>query len=260
MFNVTKVIGIVGFFLVLVIGCGGEEKQYVESFEYDVANNMANLGVEFSSDVSLNTDLTVPVLDYGFVSLIANDDQYGFRIKTDLDLAALVDPAIVSLSKTRNLPNGQSMSSYIESDVAQLRIEASKKITANIYFGLEPEQTYVGVGLELGFIDEDFPAGLVMSQRMRDDQGRMLGVVTIYGPELEDGEIVTSGGIFFMSNVSDLLSYLNGQQNLSNLMIKASLAPVERTFVNQIRFENINNLHSLLKLYKKKGKRAGFID
>ncbi|MFK7824398.1 MAG: hypothetical protein AB8G05_09585 [Oligoflexales bacterium] len=258
-----------GALLLSMISCGGEEQQYVKNFEYGVGDNDVSLGLEFNSDLTLNTDLTVPILDYGFVHLIANDNQYGFRIKTDLNLEALVDPEILNLSTTRNLPNEQSMTSYVETDVAKLWIKASDEIAANVYFGLEPDQFYFGVALELGFIDDDFPAGLVISQRIRDAKQRMLGVVTLYGPEVKDGIIIKPGGLFFISNVNELRSYLKDQRSqkleLTSLdqEIYSRKVPVifdENTFINQPRYNNLKRQYELFKLFKRKGKKAGLMD
>ena len=250
--------------LMVLGGCGGEEGQYVENFEYDVGDNQVGLGVEFNSDLTLNTDLTVPILDYGYVYLIANDDQFGFRIKTDLNLDALVDPKILNLSKTRMLPNEQAMSSYVDTDVARLWINASDDIAVNVYFGLEPNQFYFGVALELGFVDEDFPAGLVISQRIRDAKQRMLGVVTLYGPEVEDGKVVKPGGMFFISNVTDLKSYYEASSlNAGPTVLsygRGQIMPDERPFINQDKYKLFRNQRKLLKLFRKKGKEAGLID
>ena len=247
-----------------MVSCGGEEPQYVEKFEYDIGDNQVGLGVEFNSDLTLNTDLTVPILEYGYVHLIANDDQYGFRIKTDLNLEALVDPEILNLSQTRRLPNDQAMSTYVDTDVAKLWIKASDEVAVNVYFGLEPDQFYLGVALELDFIDEDFPAGLVLSQRIRDAKQRMLGVVTLYGPELKDGKIVKSGGMFFISNVSDLTSYralTSLSQDANSLSYsEGQIIPDDSPFINQDEYKLFKNQRKLLKLFRKKGKKAGMID
>lgn len=237
-------------FLLGLSACGDEEGQYVENFEYDIGDNQVGLGVEFNSDLTLNTDLTVPILDYGSVYLIANDDQYGFRIKTDLNLDALVDPAILNLSKTRSLPNEQAMSPYVDTDVARLWIKAGDDIAVNVYFGLEPNQFYFGVALELGFVDEDFPAGLVITQRIRDAKQRMLGVVTLYGPEVKDGEIIRSGGMFFISNVTDLRSYfessnLNQEATLLSYR-KGQIIPDDSPFINQDKYKIFKNQRKLL--------------
>lgn len=260
--NVNKTLFLMIFWV--IAACGGEEGQYVQNFEYDVGDNQLGLGVEFNNDLTLNTDLSVPILDYGYVYLIANDDQFGFRIKTDLNLEALVDPQILNLSKTRLLPNEELMSPYVATDVARLWIKASDDISVNVYFGLEPNQFYFGVALELGFVDEDFPAGLVITQRIRDAKQRMLGVVTLYGPEVQDGKIIKPGGMFFISNVTDLKSHY--KPSTSNLGVtslsyhKGQIIPDESPFINQDKYKIFKNQRKLLKLYRKKAKKAGFID
>lgn len=239
------------------VGCGEDQPQYIKDFAYDVRDNQVTLEAEFSSDVSLNTDFVVPILNYGEVSLIANNDQYGFRIKTSLNMDALVDPEILSLSRTRKLPNNQMMSPYVETDVGRMWIKASDDVATSVYFGLEPEKFYLGVAVELNFIDDQFPAGLVLSQRVRDNQGRMLAVVSLYGPEITNGEVTAPGGLFIISNVSELASYLK-ENPLASRDIQ--FLPDDQPFVNDPDYESLSEQYKLLKIYQKSGKKAGYVD
>lgn len=250
---------VIGFCAVLfLLGCGSEEPQYLKHFVYDVKDNAVTLEAEFSSDMSFNTDLIVPVLEYGEVSMIANNDQYGFRLRTTLNMDALLDPEILSLSRTRKLPNQQPMSPYVETDLGRLRIRASDDVAASVYFGLEPDKFYLGSSVELNFIDEDFPAGLVMSQRIRDGRGRMLAVVSLYGPKLDDqGNLLAPGGLMVISNVSDLKRYLEENPGAGQ---KIKLKPETATWVNQKEFEKKLSQYKLMQLYQEKGKNAGYVD
>lgn len=244
-------------FAFTIIGCGEDQLQYIQNFRYDIEENQVALEAEFNSNVSLNTDLIVPVLDYGEVSMIANNDQYGFRLGARLNMDALLDPEIIELSRTRKLPNNQPMSPYIETDVGRLRIRDSGDVTASVYFGLEPEKFYLGVAVELNFIDEQFPAGLVLSQRIRDKQGRMLAVVSLYGPEVRDHELIAPGGLFIISNISDLQKYLRDQPDAGH---SVRLMYEKDTFVNKKSYQPLNKQYELLQLYRKSGKFAGYVD
>ena len=253
---ITKVIGFFAIFT--AIACGDDQPQFIQNFAYDITENTVTLEAEFSSNVSLNTDFRVPILKYGEVAMVANDDQHGFRLKTTLNLGALVDPDIVHLLRTRRLPNNQPMSSYVKSDLGRLKIKASDDIATSVYFGLNPDQFYLGTSVELNFIDQHFPAGLILSQRLRDTRGRMLAVVSLYGPQISPaGEMTAPGGIFVVSNISDLKRYLEESAGAGQ---RVRLKPEKATWVNQKKFKSMTAQYKLFQLYKKSGKRAGYVD
>ena len=248
-----------------LVGCGADDSQIVQKFVYDVGDNDIEVGVEFNQSVEMNTDLIVPIKEYGEISLLAGNGEQGFRITAGLNLDALVDPDLMQVERTRLLPNGQPMSSYVMTDVARARFQPHKKIATSLYLGLEEEYMYVGVALELSFIDENFPAGLVISQRIRDSQNRMLGVVSVFGPKVEDGELVAPGGLFFITNVSDLIGYGEDAQSLSMLSHHAdqSLVPDASAFISEPHrdtYSEAKNIRKLMKLYRRQGREAGLID
>ena len=199
--------GLIVLGVILLSGCGDKEDQVVRRVSYDLTEENFSLNLEFNEDVELNTELTVPIKEYGFISLYPPEKDLGFVLGFGLNLNVINDNEIISLEKTRKLPNGQSMSRYVTTDVAQLKVDTSSRVDAYFYVGLEPENFYLGTALNLFFLDDDFSLGLVVSQRLRDNQGRPIGVISLYGPEIKDGELLNPGGLFFMTNVSDLIRY-----------------------------------------------------
>lgn len=251
------------FIAITLVGCGAEDSQFVRSFVYDVHDNQVELGLEFNQDIELNTDLTVPIKEYGEVKLIAGYGDKGFQITTSLNLDALVDPELLSVERTRLLPNGQPMSRYVETDVARVHYQPHEKIGTSLYLGLEESYRYLGAAVEIGFLDENFPAGLVISQRIRDSQGRYLGVITIYGPEVKDGKLVAPGGIFFITNVSDLIEYGKGTMSIASQNSEEALLPDSETYINEEyrkKYSEPKNIQKLIKIYKREGKKAGLVD
>lgn len=243
--------------------CGDGGVQYVQSFDWNIHNQEVSFGVEFNPDVTLNTDVIIPIKNYGWVSLLSNNSGRGFTIQTTLDMAVIEDSDFFTLERTRRLPNEQPMSSYVETDVVRAEFKASEDVTTSLYLGLEPDQFYLGTSVELGFFDADFPSGLVLTQRIRDNLGRMLGVVTFYGPKVQNGEVVAPGGIFVMTNVSDLVRYMDEGESVPvsrNMMEQNGLMPDSETFVNQDEYRSMNKQYKLFQLYKKKGREAGLVD
>ena len=273
MINKRMLQGLFTGIVLFLMSCGESEVQYVNDFQYSFRDNKVDLEVEFNPDFSLNTELSIPVLNFGTLSLIPNNADKGFKVRTQLSLDAFIDDKILHLDQTSDLPNGYPMSSYVETEVGELKFQASDKIRPTIYFGLEEDKFYLGASLELKFISEDFPAGLAMTQRIRDTLGRVLGVVTFYGPKVEFGEVVQPGGLFFISNVSVLSDYFKEQRlndlHMSQHMdepqrvtqgLKNHLMPEFKTEVNIKRFENKMEQFKLFKLYQREGKKAGMID
>lgn len=253
----------------LMVACGdSEEDQIVQRFSYAVENNSIEFEVEFNQDFELNTDVVIPVRDYGDVKLMSPADGNGFIIGGKVNLDAFVDDDFLSLEQTRSLPNNQPMSRYVQTDVARLRVQASEQVATSIYLGLDPEMFYLGSAVELGFMGEDFPSGLVISQRIRDKERRQLGVITIYGPEIKDGEVLNPGGIFFITNVSELINYYGGKDekvnhDMHDLSSGNALYPEDQTYISEEHQEDLDSkrdLRKLMKLYRKSAKDAGMID
>ena len=155
------------------------------------------------------------------------------------------------------------MSRYVQNEVAQLRIEASEKVAVSAYFGTDSSAMYFGTAVELGFINENFPPGLVLTQRIKDPENRPLGVVTFFGPKLRNDQVIAPGGFFLMTNISDLLKYYNtNMENDTNNW--GPLSDGEADFyINEPyrkKFSSPQQRYKLYKTYKKRGKKAGMID
>lgn len=258
----------VPIFMLTSIGCGSDQQQIVSGFNFNVVDRKLGLNVEFSKETELNTEFHIPILQYGAVSLSPSNDAHGFTIGLELDLSYITDSDLFDFEKTRLLPNGQSMSTYVTEDVARIRIKASEQIGTSVYLGLDVDAMYVGAAVELNFLDKNFPSGLVISQRIRDKQQRDLGVVTLFGPKVENNQVVAPGGFFLITNVSQLMQYYpphNAPAVFSNRTLVDNkseiLLPDDQTYIDEANrgyFSNTLNRYRLMKLYKKKVTEAGY--
>lgn len=248
--------------------CGSDQEQLVKRFAYDIPeNDVLSLEVEFNQDTELNTEFTVPILQYGSVGISPSNDNTGVILSANLNLKYIDNEDIIDLERTRRLPNGQRMSRYIEDDLARIRIKPHEKVHTSIYLGLNPENMYFGNSIELSFVDANFPAGLVISQRLRDHQNRQVGVVTFFGPHLtDDGQVSAPGGIFIATNVTDLVDYYGNKDDEALGTMSAygelviDLKPDNNTFVNdpyRNKFKGAYEWYKLKKLYKSQAKKAG---
>ncbi len=250
----------------ILLSCGPNDVQYVEKFEYDIQDNKIDMGVTFNSDFTLNTELTVPIKQYGTVSLVPSTDTTGFAIKTSLNMDVLLDPEIMALERTRQLPSGQPMSSYVQTDVARLWIKNSDQVATSVYFGLDIDHAYIGTAVELGFMGKDFPAGLILAQRIRDHKNRMLGVVAVFGPRMNGETVEVPGGIFFITNTTDLYNYikeaLDGKQpmKMGDGKDQSSLIYNDPTEAFPKKYQDPLKQLNLFKEFKERGKKAGMVN
>lgn len=253
-----------GFLAFLLSSCGSEESQLVQKFVYSVDQDQIRVGVEFNQSVELNTDVIVPIKNYGDIRLIAPTKNTGFQLSTNLNLSAFVDPEFLMVERTRLLPNGQPMSLYVESDVARIKFQPDPRYGVSLYLGLEESMMYLGGAIELGFLDANFPAGLVISQRIQDASARPLGVISLYGPKVVNGQLVAPGGLFFITNITDLISYGN-QTNALSIGARdqqSALIPDQNPFISEIYKETYSKpsqLRRLHELFQKQGKKAGLV-
>ena len=189
--------------------CGTMGESILKDVIYHIDGKEVEVGIEFDNFLDLNLDLLIPVNDYGSIGFSPSRDMSGAILSFFLDLKILKDEKLIeSMKKTRKLPNGSKMSSYIETDLLWLKLAKKKRVRPSVYLGTEKTDFYLGVALELEFLDDSFPERLSLSQRFVDSENRPVAVVTLYGPSLKrNGDVKVPGGIFFATNVSDLSRY-----------------------------------------------------
>ena len=194
-------------FSFLFFACGSGEDSLIKNILYKTTDEKVILDVEFNSLFELNLEATIPIKNYGSLRFSPAAGNKGFLIGFELNYKALEDDEITRVRKTRLLPNGQPMSRYITEDLLWIQFKKKKKIRPSLYLGSSFDNFYLGSSLELSFMDDDFPEGLTITQWVRDDQGRVLGVVTLYGPKLDGSRVKVPGGLFFATNITHLIAY-----------------------------------------------------
>jgi len=199
----------------LVSSCGMEDVMIIKKIVYAVDEKEVEVGAEFSDLLELELEARIPIkndgIKYGTLNFIPPSRSNGSIFSFSLNINILEDQDFISRAKvTRKLPNGSPMSSYIDTDLLWLRFQKQKKkFRPSLYLGTQTDNMYLAGAMELDFLDDDFPEKLTISQRFKDAKGRYLGVVTLFGPELNQrGEIKIPGGFFFATNLSDLKRYL----------------------------------------------------
>lgn len=245
------------------ISCSGENA-FIQSFSYNVNDSVLALDVHFNKSLTLNAAFTIPILNYGSFSVLASSPDQGFGIGGTLNLDVVDDQQVVTLSKTRLLPNSQPMPEYVRTAVAQLRFKGGD-IYFDVYLGLDDlDHIYVGLAVELPFINQDFPSGLVLTQVINDMNNRPLGAVTLYGPNVQNGNLVVPGGFMVITNASDLEKYMSGNGQpvgvmaQSNALINAPLKPVEKTEVNIKKYEDKAEQYNLYTMFQEHAQKAGY--
>lgn len=247
----------------IILSCGADQPSIVKSFSYNIQNNIVSFQVEFSQNIELNTEFNIPILDYGSFLLTPPASGNGFIIGGTLNLDYINDERLATLSKTRLLPNAQAMSTYVTEDVARIRIKDTDQIYSDVYLGMDNQHMYLGTALELEYIDQNFPAGLVVSGRISDAKKNTVGVITVFGPNVQNGHMISPGGIFFITNVSDLIKY-----NPTGATIRPAAIHDTRDFKDTVEinapyrreYSDPFKLYKLLEDMRKAGEEAGYID
>ena len=195
--------------LVLPLYSCGEGDSFIEEIVYNVADEDIEVGVEFNNSFNLELEASIPILQYGTLNFIPAGRETGSIFSFSLNMSILNDKDILSLKKTRVLPNGSPMTNYVESDLLWLYLKNQKNVHPSFYLGTDVHDFYIGAALQFAFIDEQFPEQLTITQRFRDSKGRLVGAMTIFGPRLyNNGSVRDYGGIFFVTNATDLKKFV----------------------------------------------------
>jgi hypothetical protein len=195
--------------LVLPLYSCGEGESFIQDIVYNVADEDVEVGVEFNNYFNLELEASIPILKYGTLNFIPAGRKTGAIFSFSLNMNILNDKDLVSLKKTRMLPNGSPMTNYVESDLLWLYLKNQKNVHPSFYLGTDVDDFYMGSSLQFAFIDEEFPEKLTVTQRFRDSKGRLVGAMTIFGPRLyNNGSVRDYGGIFFVTNATDLKEFI----------------------------------------------------
>ncbi len=249
----------------IAVGCGGSQQQVVKMFSYTIKDNIISFNLEFNQTVQMNTEMNIPILNYGSFTLTPATKDRGFGIGGSINMGYVNDGRIVTLNRTRNLPNAQPMPSYITHDLAQIRIASAPLLTNDIYLGLDTQHLFIGTALELGYIDEKFPAALTLSFNIVDKQNRPVGVVSIFGPNVQNGKLIAPGGIFFATNVTDLISYYGSQpktiipEPIYDKRSFETLVEVNDSYHDEY-MSNPRKIEKFFRKVDKAGRKAGMIN
>lgn len=251
---------------VLAVACGASVSQIVKNFSFNLEERRASLLTEFNTEIALNMEVAIPIKNAGWVRLIPADSSHGFQIATDLDLSAFMDKEF-AIGRTTTLPNGVAFPSYISSDMYSVMLKRDQKFNTKLYLGTTSAKRYVGVGLELNFVDARFPEGLAISQTLQDKSQKKIGVVSFFGPKMSNGQMVAPGGIFIATDLNDLTGSGQAQgftvSSANADMTPVSLQPYDGFDVAGKNARNYRRPENQLKLFtnfKSAGRQAGLVE
>lgn len=198
-----------GAAIAIVTACGGSNgsgsQNVVSGFKLDYRAGDVIFDVNFSQDFSLNLEVASPIKNYGSISFIPGDNQYGFSIRAILATNAWLD-GLLTIEKTNRLPNGAPFPSYVGSELGKYQFTNQDKFKGILYLGTEPKKKYLGSAIALDFMSKNFPAGIAISQSLYNKKNERVGVATVYGPQVDkDGNLLQPGGLFAAANLSTLV-------------------------------------------------------
>lgn len=251
---------------VLTVACGASVSQIVKNFSFNLEERRASLLTEFNTEIALNMELAIPIKNVGWVRLIPADSSHGFQIATDIDFSAFMDKEL-AVGRTTTLPNGVAFPTYISTDMYSVNLKRDQKLNTKLYLGTSSAKRYVGVGLELNFVDSRFPEGLAISQTLQDKSQKKIGVVSFFGPKMSNGQMVAPGGIFVATDLNDLKGSGKAQGFTVNSagadMTPVSLLPYDGFDVsgnNARTYKRPENQLKLFTNFKSAGRQAGLVE
>ncbi len=251
---------------VLAVACGASVSQIVKSFSFNLDERKAHLLTEFSTEIAMNMEVAIPIKNVGWVRLIPADENHGFQIATDIDFSAFVDKSLM-IGRTSTLPNGVSFPSYVSTDLYSVELKSDQRMNTKLYLGTKSAKKYVGVGLELKFVDNRFPEGLAISQTLQDGARRDVGVVTFYGPKMKNGQMVAPGGIFIASDINKLQGQTTTESftisSAGNELKPVTLLPYDGFDVegkNARTYKRPDRQLKLFRHFQRAGRQAGLVD
>jgi len=248
--------------LVALTSCGSEQESIVGKMGVSLQGQEAVLDVEFSERIALDLEATIPVSKYGSIGMYPANDTRGFLLQARVNLGAFTDQDLFK-GVTNTLPSGSPFPSYISTSLARVRVSNSPTFAADIYLGTQPEKLYLGVGLELKFVSGWMPEGLTLTQNIKDKSGKVLGVVSMYGPKNSASPAIP-GGIFVASNISQFKATAQNfsSQNITVQKIEDMKSSGELIITGPRAPEYQNDNYKIWTLYQtfvKEAEKAGIV-
>ena len=193
---------------VTTVGCNkGETRAFIDKVDVVFDRGRASLSFEFFPELSLQLSAFSQIEPYGYVQFAASTAERGFVINSDLHVDVFQDPRFQQ-SIVDTLPNGTPFPSYVNGRLGAYDFYWSPQWTGTLYVGVDPGKRLIGTSVNLSFVERQFPQDLNITQNIRDDRGTVIGVVTFFGPQINQvGRVVKPGGVFVLVNLNDLVSY-----------------------------------------------------
>lgn len=249
--------------LFLTTACGGVGgPAFVKNFTSTIDDRALDLEAEFAPELSLNFEISKPILNYGTVTFIPADANYGFRVHMNLNLEAFMDEQLGRV-KTRSLPNGTAFPPFIVGELSRFAFHQGDKFGSALYLGLGATR-YVGTSIELKFVDASFPAGVNFTQAILDAKKNQIGVVTLYGPKMNGSQLEAPGGIFVAASLGAAPSPAHAL-SLANEPVSQkggvdADAPIIVTGPNADQYKQTAKQYRLFNQFKSRGREAGAVD
>tara|TARA_R110002072_G_scaffold276051_1_gene437367 strand:+ start:98179 stop:98946 length:768 start_codon:yes stop_codon:yes gene_type:complete len=196
--------------LFLTASCKDEASKPIQSLDVKVGENSITAQLNINDRYALTIDGEFPINikgnNYGEVYVKSKNEDNPFRVGLLADFTVFTSDAWDGFEPTDRLPNGDPIPGWI-TPYELLRVgipNNSGKYKMNVYGGYF-NPYYIGVSVDLSFLDDHYPSGLQILQHFQKD-GEIWGTATLYGPTKDsDGNITQHGGIFFVLSASHFM-------------------------------------------------------
>lgn len=164
-----------------------------------------NLTQRFGLGLSINVPIIVEGVNYGSVYAVPESPASGFGFGFTLNTSTFLRESWVNYREVTALPTGDAFPSWMGGAVVDFVVPPANipELKWHLYIGTRG-QFYVGLASQISAIGGGFPS-LRIEYNFYDDQGRVVIGLVFFGPKIQNGRVLESGGIFVGTNITPFL-------------------------------------------------------
>lgn len=202
-----KTWSLAGLMAAMTLSMSGCREESPIDFKVELTNlNSVRFDATLKRKYGLGIEGSFEVGKYGTIHLIPETTDKGFGLGFDLKTSSFLRASWAQYGEVTSLPTGAPFPPYMPGPLVEVKIPNlnSPSVDWNFYFGVRG-QYVVGVLAQIKEIGKDFPQ-VDLGYTFYDKQGRVVLGLKFVAPKVENGAVVTRGGILVGTNLTPFLS------------------------------------------------------
>ena len=188
--------------LFLLVSCNSEMSSFFDNaqVEYDPDQDVVAFTIELNGDTNFPVGMTIPIEQYGDLNLIPafNDENAKLVLRVNTGIIGIVGDLVYEL------PNGAPFPAFVGGGLVEVIYDDKYYI----YVDVDTLQ-YVGFAIVMPDLDDDFPAGAVITSYFKNDEDVVIAAASVYGPKKEGDVVVISSGLFAVADLDSIIKGSN---------------------------------------------------